>query len=62
MNPATAALVLQLLEIGERAYVQLRAVFDREHSGNPLTDAEIAQMKSESDAAHQVIQSWTPPS
>lgn len=61
MNVETFALVERILEIGERAYIQVREIVAREKAGNPLTDAELLGLQSDSNAAHAVIQGWTPP-
>lgn len=60
MNPATAELVLQLMSLAENAYLQIRTLIEREKSGNPLSDAEIADLKASSDSAHAIIQGWKP--
>lgn len=60
MNPETLALIVRFIDIAERAYIQVKGIIDREKSGNPLTDAELDALKNDSDAAHAVIQAWTP--
>ncbi len=60
MNPETAALIIKLLELGAQAVVRVRDILDREKRGQPLSDTELAALKTESDAAHVLIQHWTP--
>lgn len=60
MNPQALSLLVTLLEIGERAYIQIRDIIDREKAGDPMSDAELQALKADSDAAHKIIQSWTP--
>lgn len=62
MNPATLELIATMLQIAERAYVQVRDIIAREKSGNPLSDAELNALKYSSDTAHELIQGWSPPS
>lgn len=61
MNVQSLELAATYLDIVERAYVQLRELFERERSGNPYTPAELQALKTDSDAAHAVIQGWNPP-
>lgn len=60
MNPATLEVIVQLIGLAENAYSQVRDLIAREKAGQPLSDTEIASMKSTSDAAHAVIQAWKP--
>ena len=61
MNPATLELVASLLALGEKVYLQISAIVAAEKSGTPLPLDQLNQMKADSDAAHQTIQSWEPP-
>lgn len=59
MNPQTLALIVQLLQLGEKAFSQVQDILHRERDGNPLTDEEAQALKTQSDAAHATIQNWT---
>lgn len=62
MNVATIDLIATILQLGERAFVQVQDILQREKAGKPLSDVEIQTLKADSDVAHRIIQGWTPPS